>query len=99
MDNDGKTLGTDSWRRSGQYQLHAVPCGVTPQTDEKKRKSLSEYFLKMGSFDSVELEDKGAKELGPIPSGEISGAISPLEMAPVDLTLFKSMEHLHKWLN
>ncbi len=50
-------------------------------------KALSEYFLDMGYFDSIELAKKAAKGLGlePIPSGEIRGiAIFPLEMAPID---------------
>ena len=46
-------------------------------------KALSEYFLEMGYLDSIELAEKATKGLGPIPSGEISGAtIFPLEMAP-----------------
>ena len=85
----GRILGV------GADNINCTPCLAALNLKRmKKRKSLSEYFLKMGSFDSIELEDMGAKELGPIPSGEISAAISPLETAPVDPTFFKSMEHL-----
>lgn len=48
-------------------------------------KPLSEYFLEMGYFGSIESAEKITKGLGLIPSGEIGGAaIFPLEMAPVD---------------
>ncbi len=46
---------------------------------------LSEYFLEMGYFGSIELAEMATKELNPIPSGEISGiTFFPLNIAPAE---------------
>lgn len=45
---------------------------------------LSQYFLEMGYFDSLELAERATAGLDPIPSGEIGGvAMFPLHRAPV----------------
>ncbi len=46
---------------------------------------LSEYFLEMGYFDSMELAEAVTRELDPIPPGKINGiSIFPLDAAPVN---------------
>lgn len=51
----------------------------------RNNRDLSEYFLDMGYFNSIELSEMATQELDPIPPGEISGlAIFPLDMAPAD---------------
>lgn len=50
----------------------------------ENNKALSEYFLEMGYFGSIELAEKATKKLEPIPYGQIKGiAVFPLEMSPV----------------
>ena len=50
----------------------------------ENNKALSEYFLDMGYFGSIELAEKATKKLEPIPYGQIKGiAVFPLEMSPV----------------
>ena len=51
----------------------------------ENNKALSEYFLDMGYFESIELAEKSTSELKPIPYGEIRGiAVFPLETALID---------------
>ena len=46
---------------------------------------LSEYFVEMGYFASMELAEAAVRELDPIPGGTIGGiSIFPLDAAPVD---------------
>jgi len=46
---------------------------------------LSQYFMDMGYFDSIETAEIATGELKPVPPGEINGiAVFPLDMAPVD---------------
>ncbi len=46
---------------------------------------LSEYFMEMGYFDHIELAEAAARELDPVPSGQINGiSIFPLDSPPVD---------------
>jgi uncharacterized protein (DUF169 family) len=46
---------------------------------------LAQYFLEMGYFANMELAEKAAAQLAPIPAGEIKGIVYfPLEAAPVD---------------
>jgi uncharacterized protein (DUF169 family) len=66
--------------------INCTPCLAALGLKRMKNSdALSEYLLEMGYFDSIELAEKVAKQLGPIPFGEISGVIfSPLEMASFD---------------
>ncbi|MGE0085499.1 MAG: DUF169 domain-containing protein [Desulfococcaceae bacterium] len=66
--------------------INCTPClaalGLKRMKDSRP---LSEYFLEMGYFSSIELAEKATKRLNPIPSGEIAGiAVFPLETAPAD---------------
>ena len=46
---------------------------------------LSEYFMDMGYFDSIESAETATRQLDPIPSGAINGiSVFPLDAAPVD---------------
>jgi len=66
--------------------INCTPClaalGLKRMQD---RSALSRYFLEMGYADRIELAEKAAGNLDPIPTGEIDRvAIFPLEMAPVE---------------
>ena len=66
--------------------INCTPClaGLGLKRMENS-KALSEYFMDMGYFGSIESAENVTKELDPIPYGEIKGiAVFPLETAPVD---------------
>jgi len=76
----GRNLGAEA------ADINCTPClaalGLKRMQD---RTALAEYFLEMGYADRIELAEKAAKMLDPIPPGQIGKvAIFPLETAPVD---------------
>jgi uncharacterized protein (DUF169 family) len=77
------------WRRilgALADDINCTPClAALGLKRMENSKALSEYFLDMGYFDSIELAEKATKELEPIPYGEIRGVVVfPLETVPID---------------
>lgn len=76
----GRILGVEA------EDINCTPClaalGLKRMQD---RAALSRYFLEMGYVDRIELAEKAANQLDPIPPGQIGKmAIFPLETAPVN---------------
>lgn len=66
--------------------INCTPCLAALGLRQLETKThLSEYFVDMGYFDSIDLAEKATSSLDLIPFGEINGtAFFPLDMAPVD---------------
>jgi uncharacterized protein (DUF169 family) len=76
----GRTLGVLA------EDINCTPClAALGFKQMESSKALSEYFLEMGYFSSIELAENATNELEPVPPGKIRGvAFFPLEMAPVE---------------